>query len=210
LLGAWATIKDVQKVLDIGTGTGLIALMLAQRVGKSGSVVGIEPEPDAFELVTQNIKTSPFSRQVAIQNLSLQKFNTNSLFDLLICNPPFFENSLKPPNKQRENERHSDSLPFQDLISHSKKLLHPSGRLVVILPVTEGNRLIKLAQDAGFDLVRQCAVFSKETKPQERWLLDFSLEPIENTVSSKLTIMKANGDWTEEYVALTRDFYLKF
>lgn len=208
LLGAWADITGCKSILDVGTGTGLIALMIAQRAGADVSITAIEPASTPFALAQQNITNSSQGKRIDLQNTSLQDFNSPKPFDLIISNPPYFENSLKPPSEKRTYERHADSLPFNDLLDSVKNLLAPTGRLAVVLPVAEGNRFISLAYAAGIYVSNQCAVFSKESKPQERWLLEFSLTPNRNLKRQSLTLMNDVGDWTPEYKALTGEFYL--
>jgi len=208
LLGAWADVKEVKNILDIGTGTGLIALMLAQRTDLKTTITAIEPEEASFELAKENSKNSPFGEKMKLIKTSIQNFKTTILFDLIVCNPPYFENSLKPPSEQRERQRHTDSLPIQDLIDASKQILGLKGRLSIVIPVEEGDRFVEHASNSGFNLVRQCAVFSKVSKPQERWLLELSLAENISPAQSSLTIMNTKGEWMKEYVSLTRDFYL--
>jgi len=210
LLGAWADVDQIKNILDVGTGTGLIALMLAQRTSENIFITAIEPDENSFELAAGNFKSSSFNERVNVLNTSIQNFKTATHFDLIVCNPPYFENSLKPPSQQRGKQRHSDSLPFQDLLKASKNILNSTGKLALIIPVAEGHRLIKIASESGFMLFRQCAVFSKESKPQERWLLEFSLATSLSPTQSSLTIMNSNGEWTKEYKSLTKDFYLMF
>ena len=209
LLGAWVDLNDVKSALDIGAGTGVIALMLAQRLGVQANITAIEPNAEAFDLAKQNIIQSPFNNITIIQS-RLQDFSNNSLFDLIISNPPYFENSLKPPTDSRTFERHTDLLVPDDLLAHSKKLLKPEGKLIVVLPVAEGNLFIDRAKNVEFHLASQCAVHSKEGKPQERWLLAFTRQPIPETLKTTLTIMNSAGEWTNGYKELTREFYLNF
>lgn len=210
LLGAWTDANQRFRILDIGTGTGLIAIMLAQRFSEGSLITAIEPDQSSFDLAWQNVRQSPFSNRIKVINNSLENFQPTNHFDLIVCNPPFFAKSLKPPSQQRARERHSESLPYQNLIDVSKRLLNPDGSLAVILPVTEGNRFTELISEAGFQIKKKTAVFSKQGKPQERWLLEFSLDSAPSLVESTLTIQKDNGQWTDGYRVLTKDFYLDF
>jgi tRNA1Val (adenine37-N6)-methyltransferase len=207
LIGAWANVSDHQNVLDVGTGTGLIAMMIAQRSIQT-KIIAIEPQPEAFQLAKENISKSPFHSQIKVENISFQHFTNPTFFDLIICNPPFFEKSLLPPKEERKLARHSDSLPYLELIRLSKSWLASNGTLALITPVPEGNKLFSIAIDSGLFLSRQCAVFSKSSKPQERWMLEFSRTAIENPIQSSLTLMGADGKRTKEYHTLTKDFYL--
>jgi tRNA1Val (adenine37-N6)-methyltransferase len=208
LLGAWVNLGSASHILDIGTGTGVIALMLAQR--SDAKITGIDSDQEAFRIARQNAEESPWKERIRIMETSLQDFYTEARFDLAVCNPPFFENSLKPPTSHRQQQRHTDTLPQDQLIENVTQLLTPTGRLAVVLPTAEGNRFRGLAKTFNLYLHRSCAVFSKMDKPQERWLLEFGFTPMVNTNDTQLIIIDSAGQWTDEYRALTRDFYLNF
>ncbi len=210
LLGAWVGLKDRKDILDVGSGIGLLALMIAQRSLDKTVITAIEPDADSFGLAVENTGQSPWKKKINVLNTSIQNFNSSGQFDLIVSNPPFFENSLKPSALHRSRERHSESLPYNALIGASKKFLRSSGRLALIISSSEGNNFMKLASANGFVIVRQCAVFSKELKPQERWLLEFEFHPAKHSATSRLTIMNSEGEWTEEFKLLTSDFYLGF
>lgn len=209
LLGAWVEINNVNRILDIGTGTGLIAIMLAQRLEGKAKIHGIEINSNAFELANRNINNCEYRDSINLSNSKLQGFKSSSPFDLVVCNPPFFINSLKPPEADRQQQRHSDNLTFEEILTAITSLLSPAGRLGLILPVEEGKIFIDLAQNFGLNLSRQCDVFSKEGKQQERLLLEFSYR-VTRIQRSYLTIMNNEGEWTKAYQSLTKDFYLKF
>jgi tRNA1Val (adenine37-N6)-methyltransferase len=208
LLGAWVNIGNALQILDVGTGTGVIALMLGQR--SNAKITGIDSDHEAFSIAKQNAEESPWKERIRIVETSLQDYYTQTRFDLVVCNPPFFENSLKPPTSQRQQQRHTDTLSPNQLIENVSQLLSPTGRLAIVLPTSEGNRIMELAQTFNLHVHRSCAVFSKAGKPQERWLLDFARTPAATANETQLTIMDAEGKWTDDYKALTHDFYLNF
>lgn len=208
LLGAWADVYNVSNILDIGTGTGVIALMLAQR--SKAKIRAIEHDFEPFTIAKENFANSPFRDRLHVQHTSLQDFYTVTPFDLIACNPPFFANSLKPPSINRQHQRHTNTLSPTQLLEHTSRLLSLNGRLTVILPFTEGNLFIDLAKSFGLSLNQSCAVFSKESKPQERWLLEFGKQPGAEPKQGELCIMDSFGQWTTEYKLLTKDFYLNF
>jgi tRNA1Val (adenine37-N6)-methyltransferase len=208
LLGAWANVEDAQQILDIGTGTGLIALMLAQR--SNAQIVAIEPEYEAFALARDNFQGSPFAGRIQIHHTTLQDFHSDVLFDRIICNPPFFEKSLKPPTANRQQQRHTDSLSQAQLLEHANRLFAPGGKLAVVLPTEAGNRFRELAPEQNFYTLKSTAVFSKIGKPQERWLLEFGRIKPEERISEQLNIMDIDGGWTTDYQTLTKEFYLNF
>jgi tRNA1Val (adenine37-N6)-methyltransferase len=208
LLGAWASVANAQQILDVGTGTGVIALMLAQR--SKAQIIAIEPAYEAFALARDNFQSSPFEGRTQIHHTTLQDFYRDGLFDLIVCNPPFFENSLKPSTVYRQQQRHTDSLSPAQLLEHTSRLLTPAGKLSVVLPTEEGNRFIELADKQNYFILKSTAVFSKIGKLQERWLLEFSRSKREDRISDQLSIMDANGRWTTDYKTLTKEFYLNF
>ncbi|MFZ9503931.1 MAG: tRNA1(Val) (adenine(37)-N6)-methyltransferase [Cyclobacteriaceae bacterium] len=206
LLGAWVNIKPAdQNILDAGTGTSLIALMLAQR--SKAFITGIEPDPTACALAIENAANSPFTSRVTISQNRLQDLHARAQFDLIVINPPFFENQLRSPNEQRNGQRHNDSLPFHELIAAVKELLKESGRLAVILPIEEGLRFKELAQKNGFHLSRITEVHSKASKPPFRLLMELDLQDV---VCEKRVLVLENdqGHRSEAYHRLTEAFYL--
>ena len=215
LLGAWAPIAPTaQCILDIGTGTGLIALMLAQRY-PSLNITAIDIDKSSIEQATENIKNSPFAQYITTHHTSLQSYNPEEKYDAIVCNPPYFVASLKCPDSQRTQARHTDSLSFDELLSHSARLLNDEGSLSVILPITEGNQLIELAPKYGFSLTHLTEVHPTPTAPPKRLLLQFVMQNSQLNHSSllishsSLTIELARHQYTPEYISLTRDFYLK-
>lgn len=210
LLGAWANVSGIKNVLDVGAGTGLISLMIAQRT--SAKILGIEIEKNAAKEAKENVQNSQWENRVVIKNISFQQFEKSSKekFDLIISNPPFFSNSYKNKITNLAIARHNDLLPFSELIKDSVKLLNENGRLAVILPVIQAEEFIELAKPEGLFLSRLTKVKPKATKEPNRFLMEFTKK--QTTLKSDyLTIYNETGiDYTELYKELTRDFYLKF
>src|SRR5680860_10248 len=174
LLGAWAKVSGAKTILDIGTGTGVISLMMAQR--SEARVLGIEIEKNAAEEAKENVQHSPWKDRVSIENISLQDFAniTSKTFDLVVSNPPFFTNSFKNEIQNRSIARHNDFLSFPDLIKNSVKLMNENGRFSVILPAVAANEFIKLAKLEGLNLVRKTEVKPNVLKNANRFLMEFS------------------------------------
>ena len=230
LLGAWAPIApDATRLLDIGTGTGLIALMLAQRKidnrlqstddrlqildNKEFHITAIDIDRDSIEQATENIQNSPFAQYITTHHTSLQDYTPDQKFDAIVCNPPYFVASLKCPDAARTQARHTDSLSFDDLLHHSARLLRPDGTLSVVLPVQEGNQLVELAPKYGFSLTELVHIHPTPTSAPKRLLIHLRQQSIVNSQQSikhsSLTIEIARHQYTDEYIALTREFYLK-
>ena len=210
LLGAWVNVAETRNILDVGAGTGLIALMLAQR--STAKVVGIEIEQNAAEEAGENVRSSPWEERVSIENVAFQDFKNscNKKFDLIVSNPPFFSNSYKNEMKNRAIARHNDLLPFSELISGALNLLKEKGRLAVILPNIPGNEFIELAKQKGLFLARLTEVKPNAIKGSNRFLMEFTTENRIPVINNLEIYLEDGSDYTDSYKELTRDFYLKF
>lgn len=206
LLGAWANIENRKCVLDIGTGSGLIALMVAQRSVQS-QIEAIEIHRESFLQACENIKVSPWKNRIKVFHSALQAFEPQHQYDLILCNPPYFVNSLKPDNKSRATSRHTDQLPFPDLVHFVKRHLTDDGALQVVLPVKEGNSFTQLAAKESLFCIRRTEVITRPGKPVERLLLEFSRQS-KPTSKSTMTLEGENGEKTSEFQSLTENFYL--
>lgn len=208
LLGAWVNVEGASRILDVGTGCGIIALMLAQRTAHDVMIEGIEVEPTDAEQAQKNVTNSPWANRVSIHSVALQDFHLSARFDLIVSNPPYFINSQLPPAAHRAQARHTQSLSFEELISHSLRLLNAHGRLAVILPFEEGNLFQSMAEQQGLFPTSRLAFYSRQGKPQERWLLIFS--KIKLPIKEEQLILHGEGEaWSNDYQNLTRAFYLK-
>nr|WP_319998007.1 methyltransferase [uncultured Draconibacterium sp.] len=210
LLGAWADVSDCNSILDIGTGTGLIALMLAQR--SQARITAIEMEKNAAEEAIENVAASPWKKRVDVQNVSLQKFaaESNQRFDLIVSNPPFFQNSLKAGNENRSLARHTDSLPLKDLAKSSADLLSENGRLAIILPVNEALQFIGLARLTKLYPVRCSQVSPQAEKAPHRYLMEFSNHDQEWETNSIAIRKSPESDYSDDFKFLCKEFYLLF
>jgi tRNA1Val (adenine37-N6)-methyltransferase len=208
LLGAWVNIPTAKRILDVGTGSGIIAFMLAQRTKENVNIEGVEIAAEDAKQAQENLEQTRWCNRVLIHHSSLQNFNSPFRYDLIVSNPPFFRNSQLPPAATRANARHTQSLTYQALLDHSIKFLKKSGRLAVVLPYEEGNQFLLLANNHKLFCIRQLAFYSRHGKPQERWLFEFSFEDKE-ALKEKLILHGEGDSWSDEYKNLTRDFYLK-
>ena len=208
LIGAWVSVQpDDRAILDIGTGTGLIALMLAQR-SPEAKVVGVEIDPESVAQACENVDRSPWSDRVEIVESAVQDFSSDERFDLIVSNPPYFVDSQKCPDEGRNKARHTDTLSFAELMHSAARLLKPEGRFAVIVPAEAALSVIAAG---SLHLVRRCDVRSKPTGQPKRVMLEFSPRFGGAAVRESLTIGDGTaGGYSPEYRALTRDFYLKF
>lgn len=209
LLGAWAPVENAVKVLDIGTGSGLIALMIAQRKSNAG-IDAIDIDEGAFNQSRLNFLNSPWKDRLNTYHLDLHDFisvnNTN--YDLIVANPPFFNDSLKAPERNRSVARHTESLTHESLISHAAQILNKTGRICLILPVNEALQCVKMAEAMQLYCYQKCYVKSLPEKAPHRILLEFGFE-IKRTIESSITIELERRVYTPEFSLMLRDFYLK-
>lgn len=210
LLGAWVTINQPTSILDVGTGTGVIALMLAQR--SEATITAIEIEENAASEAVQNVLNSPWNTRVSVLPADFRDYSKNSpgKFDLIVSNPPFFSNSSKSLGLNKSLARHNHALPFDLLIEGAKNLLEPNGLLALILPVEEAVIFIQLAEKARLFLTRKTEVQPSITKKVNRVLMEFSHTKTDTETGNLIIYAASGSDYTEQYKLLTRDFYLNF
>ncbi len=206
LLGSWVEVQGIRRALDVGTGTGLIALMLAQR--SEAQIDAVEIDATAAAEAAENAAASPWPDRVKIIHQSVQDYarQAGEMYDLVVSNPPFFTGGVLSAHQDRASVRHTVKLPHGDLLDAARKLLHPEGRLAVILPYLEGLRFGELAASYGFYLCRRTRVRPLPQQPFNRLLLEFARQ-VRPLHESELVIQNEQGQWTEEYVQLTRPFY---
>lgn len=236
LLGAWA--QGGRRILDIGSGTGLISLMMAQRFPEA-EVVGIDMDVDACRQARENVMASPFRDRVEIECCRLQDFGgagvsktaealetaeglkadggaseaaeglkAAGVFDAIVSNPPFFVDSLKNPDSKRTMARHTDSLPFRDLFAGVKRLLSDDGIFSAIVPVEVVEQFVAESCILGFYLIRKCGVKTVERKQPKRFMLSFVKHRISPYEEHVETMMDSHGNRSEWYRKITEEFYL--
>jgi len=225
LLGAWLSLPSVSsfRALDIGTGTGVIALIVAQRLSKVYptsskdlfSIYAIDIDKPSVEEAIYNFSQSPWAGHLMAREMSLQDLlsaNTQVKYDLIVSNPPYFIDSLKAPSARRSSARHNHDLPYQSIIDSAIQMLKDDGILTVVLPADEGERFIKLATMGYLQLARRCKVKTLADKKEKRYLLEFTKSPQSGNVQEEVLIMQQTGglEYTEQYKDLTKEFYLKF
>ena len=208
LLGAWAS--GGKQILDIGTGTGLVAIMLAQRFGDA-QVTAVEIDHDAALQAADNISSSPFAQRISVVETSIQNFKgtDTQTFDCIVSNPPFFTDSLKNPDSQRATARHADTLPYRDLFAAVKRLLADDGEFSAIIPSDCLSAFIAEAYLAHLVPVRRLAIRTTPRKQPKRHLVSFGHASSAKTATNEeRCLMTPDGSRSEWYNTLTSEFYL--
>jgi tRNA1Val (adenine37-N6)-methyltransferase len=206
LLGAWTDIINATRILDVGTGSGVIALMLAQRASEKTHIDAIDISLSDCEQARENVARSPWPEKISVHYSSLQLFESRP-YDHVVSNPPYFINSFKPPLVNRANARHTETLNHHELLYHAKRLLNPAGKLSVVLPNSEANLLQPIAKAQGWFCARICRFKSRINKPVERVLLELQLTQKPCT-EHEIVLYDENSEWSAAYRNLTKDFYL--
>ena len=210
LLGAWSDTTGAANILDIGTGTGLIAIMLAQRAASSAFIHAVEIDDEACEQAAGNMRRSPWTDRLTCFHTSIQDFAKQSRqhYDLIVSNPPFFSGGTFSNSQDKNSVRHTIKLPHGDLLSAVRSLLSPTGKFCVILPQMEGLRFREMAGNYGIFCSEMVEVHPKADKPTERLLLRFELQK-KAREESQLVICESDdaNDWTTEYRQLTGCYY---
>ncbi|WP_417853880.1 tRNA1(Val) (adenine(37)-N6)-methyltransferase [Xanthomarina gelatinilytica] len=210
LLGAWTSVeKQPFSILDIGSGTGVLALMLAQR--SSAEVIdALEIDASAFEQCVENFENSPWADRLFCYHASLKEFVTeiDDKYNLIVSNPPFYSEDYKTENTQRDLARFSEALPFNHLLESASKLLSQDGLFSVIIPFKEEEPFIALASKVKLFPTRILHVKGSSTSETKRSLLEFSFHKTTTDIT-ELTIETARHQYTTDYINLTKDFYLK-
>jgi tRNA1Val (adenine37-N6)-methyltransferase len=211
LLGAWFDAAGQQRLLDVGTGTGLLALMAVQRFPQL-TVQAIDVDEDAVKQADENFMTSPWNDRL---NAVCEPFQTYSLnhpgeYDHVVCNPPYFVQSLKAPDRARSLARHDEGLSFADLAAGINCVLKPDGIATIILPPLEMEALTALMAQYGYTIVRQLNVFAVPNKPVKRIVAAFSKAKTDKTEEDLIIESFGRHGYSDEYKQLTREFFLAF
>ena len=209
LLGAYTDLTGVRSILDIGSGTGLISLMLAQRC--DAEITAIEPDHESFIQTCENVRLCPWHERIKVKHTDLQNFDQKQeKFDLIVTNPPYFFDSLKSPDPRKSIARHNDSLTSAEILEGVLKFMKEDGHLQLILPYVEGNVFIAEANKYGLYCNSILKIKSLPTAEISRLILTLSKSK-KKPVESFLTIEHGRRhEFTEEYINLTKEFYLKF
>jgi len=208
LLGAWCAVDTAGTILDIGAGSGVIALMLAQRSVSGARIDAVEVDQQASRQAEENVRQSPWPEKITVINTPIQAFEPGRVYDLIVSNPPFFSGSLHPPNDRRMVARHDTELTKQDLVVSVSRLLNKSGTFSVILPNPEYESFRAQALSAGLHLTRVTRFHTRLNKSPERVLMTFSRAPVASFPEDMLVLYDSESNKSKAYRNLTDDFYL--
>lgn len=210
LLGAWTSIENQpSSILDIGAGTGVLSLMMAQRCDAE-LIDAIEIDDKAYEQCVENFEQSPWGDRLFCYHASLEEFadEIEDQYDLIICNPPFYSEDYKPENSQRDLARFQDAMPFNHIIESVLKLLAENGIFSVVIPYKEESHFTSIALEFGLFLNKVLHVKGTPSSEVKRSFMSFSFRESE-IITDHLTIEVNRHEYTPEYINLTKDFYLK-
>lgn len=211
LLGAWTPIENQPKtILDIGTGTGIIALMLAQR-SSANQIDALEIDDEAYEQATDNFENSPWGDRLFCFHAGLDEFvdDPEDEYDLIVSNPPFYSEDFQSENEQRNLARFQEAMPFEELVEAADLLLSENGIFSVIIPFNEEDRFIKLCANVELYPIKVTRVKGTQNTKIIRSLLAFKRYELPILVADELVIEISRHEYTPEYIELTKEFYLK-
>lgn len=210
LLGAWADVSTTNNILDVGTGSGIIATMLAQR--SIAKIDAIDIDKGSIDDAQNNFHDCTWKNRLTAIHSSLLEYakNTSKKYSLIVSNPPFFSNSMKSPMYSRSLSKHDEKLTHEELLTGVKKLINSNGRFNVILPFSQNTNFKKIALVENLYCSKQLIIYPKHSKAANRIIMEFSRERQKNLSETKFTIRNTDNSFTKEYIGLTRDFYINF
>lgn len=209
LIGAWADVDGQRHILDLGTGSGLIAMMVAQR-NKEAMVEAIDIDEGATIQARRNVENTPWHERISVHLANAATYSSSCGFDHIVSNPPFFTTTLLSPDERRAAARHCSALTYDDIVAAAERLLVSGGRLSLILPTPEAARFRRVAFGRLW-LSRETTVFTRKGDAPKRTMMEFTLcdAPLMPRVDA-LEIYDVGGTYSDKYRRLTEDYYLKF
>ena len=207
VLGSWTPVAGAKLILDIGTGTGILALMLAQRTMRQVQIDGVELDKEAVKQAEENVNASPWRERVRVIRHDIRTFQAPH-YDLIVSNPPYFEHGQTLPDASRQLARHTGELDQTALLESAERLLTLFGKLALVLPVGRGDEMVALAIGSGWYLQRRCLVETKRGKTPNLVLLLLSRKPVE-TQEEQLCLRETDNRYSSEFIALADEFYLR-
>ena len=212
LFGAWVAKEagslktELRNIIDIGTGTGLLSLMLAQKT--NSPITSIEIDTDAFRQASENIAISPWKDRIKIFHADIKDFNSPVQYEIVISNPPFYENEWPSENLKRNTAHHSSELLLEDLLDIIPTILTPGGKFYLLLPYKRHEEILKLFDQKKVSLIQK--IFVRQTDGHDffRFMIEGSFERSANTITNEIAIKNKNNEYTEEFTAILKDYYL--
>lgn len=208
LLGAWAPVDGASHILDVGTGTGLVALMMAQRSLPDAKIVALEIDEAAAGQAKENVERSPWKDRIEVVKADFTTYQSPIKYDVIVSNPPYFVDSLTCPDRQRSAARHNDSLTYEELLKGVAGLLAKDGIFTIVIPADVVDRVKAAALQRKLFAFRQLNIITKPGGIAKRTLIAFSFVNQECLIEELLTEL-ARHQYSEEYIALTREYYLR-
>ena len=210
LFAQWVDVISSDNALDIGTGSGVIPLILAQK--GVGSVDAVELDSDSYEEATLNFNISVYSDRLSVVQNDVRTYadNIEKKYDLIVSNPPYYASDVKPIKEKKVMARHVSTLSFKDLLVAAKKMMKEDSRFALVLPYYESRLFIKEAESLGFYLQKEFLISPIEGKDPNRVNMQFVLNEVENVETELFTIRNKDYSYTEEYKTFLKDFYLDF
>ena len=208
VLGAWANVEGAKRILDIGTGTGLLALMAAQR-NLGAWIDAVEIDDASAVQAAENVTASPWADRVRVHRMDVRRLRASDPYDLILCNPPFYAGEMDSPDARTGMAKHDGELTFAQLVEAMRTLLADDGRFACIIPLNREAELLELAESAWLGVERRCVLRYLEGRPPKRVLLEL-VRGGGIAVEEELTVEHAPGAFTEAYRTLLKDFMLKF
>ena len=206
LLGAWAGSDGAKTILDIGTGTGLVSLMLAQRF--SAKITAIEIDENAYQQATENVALSPWKERIELVHIDFNDFHPQLKYHLIVCNPPYFIDSLPSPDTLRTLARHNQKLTYNDLLKGGSSLLEDTGEFVLIVPAEVVENILSIAERFHLFPGRLLNIRTTPGKPIKRNLISLGFER-KQCIAKELLIETERHKYSDEFTGLVKDFYLK-
>lgn len=206
LLGAWSDVTNACRILDIGTGTGLVALMLAQR--SVAHITALEIDKEAVSQAKENICSSPWKERIHVEHQDFRDYTPETKFDLIVSNPPYFVDSLVCPGEQRTMARHNSSLGYHDLLEGVARMLTTDGKFCVIIPSDAVEDMVDIAKHVSLYPSKRMDIITSPGKSSKRALIEFVLNSDRVCEISQLLIEEKRHQYSPEYILLTRDYYL--
>lgn len=208
VLGAWASLEGAKRILDIGTGTGLLALMAAQRNAQA-RIDAVEIDEAAAAQATENVAASPWSDRIRVHRMDVRRIQVSEPYDRVICNPPYYAGEMSASDAMASIAKHGAELQLDEMVAAVGRLLSAEGRFAVILPANREHDIRRLVEGTGLFVVRRGALHYLEGRPSKRVLLEFARHRAE-VEDAPITVEHAPGRFTDQYRRLLADFMLHF